>query len=361
MIKDKFLRKVFILLALAFLFWFLWAVKGIIMYMAVASIVSLVATPAVDFLDGLHIGRVKVPDTAAIIIVMLLMFVVCAGVLALLVPLVTSQAENLSLLDAAKAKENALLIYHNAMDMLKDYGVIKQTPELTTDYIKTVDFSFIPNLINSVVSSLGSIITFVFSVVFFAFFFLKERGRASSFILSVVPDGTEKKVSDMMQKTRSLLSRYVIGLLVQQSLIFCFTLILLLSFGVQNPFIIAFIVALLNIVPYIGPFMGGVLLVSLTMLSNISQPIGELMPVTLWVLGGFIVIQLFDNFVSQPLIFSNSVKAHPIEIFTVTLIGGTLFGVLGMIVAVPAYTIIRIMAKEFFWESKIVRVLTKNI
>jgi predicted PurR-regulated permease PerM len=95
------------------------------------------------------------------------------------------------------------------------------------------------------------------------------------------------------------------------------------------------------------------------MLGGIGQP--DMIYTTLYVLGGFLLIQLFDNFISQPVIFSSSVKAHPLEIFTVTLIGGTLMGIIGMIVAVPLYTLVRIIAKEFFWEFKIVRVFTKDI
>ena len=176
-----------------------------------------------------------------------------------------------------------------------------------------------------------------------------------------MPDNLEKNVSDMMEKTRQLLSRYILGLVAQQTTIFVFTLILLLGFGIQNPIIIAFFVALINIIPYIGPLLGGTLLVSLSMLSNLSMPINELVPTTLWILAGFIGIQLFDNFVTQPVVFSTSVKAHPLEIFTVTLAGGILFGIVGMIVAVPSYTILRIIAKEFFWDSKLVRAFTRNI
>ena len=112
-----------------------------------------------------------------------------------------------------------------------------------------------------------------------------------------------------VEKTRQLLSRYILGLVAQQTTIFVFTLILLLGFGIQNPIIIAFFVALINIIPYIGPLLGGTLLVSLSMLSNLSMPINELVPTTLWILAGFIGIQLFDNFVTQPVVFSTSVKA----------------------------------------------------
>lgn len=361
MLKDKFVKRVFFLIALALLIGFLWAVRSIFLYIAIASVFSLMASPAVDFLERIHLGRFRIPNVLAVITVMILMVALFFGALSLIVPLVSAQAENLSLFDATKAKENVMLIYHNVIDMLMQYGIIGSAPELTTDYISNIDFSFISDFLNSVVSSIGSLFTLIFAVVFFMFFFLKERNRVSSFILSVVPDGVQANVSDMMEKTQSLLSRYILGLFVQQTSIFLLTLVLLLCFGIHNPVIIAFFVALLNIVPYLGPLMGGTLLVSLSMLSNLAMPVGELIPTTLWILTGFIGIQLFDNFVTQPLVYSASVKAHPLEIFTVTLIGGTLFGIVGMIIAVPSYTILRIIAKEFFWDSKIVRVLTRNI
>ena len=357
MLRDKFVKRVLFLIALAVFVWLLWALRSIFLYMVVASVLVLMASPAVNFLERLHFGRFRIPNVVNVLLVMALMIALVAGVLALIVPLVSTQAENLSLFDAAKAKENALLIYHNIIDALIQYGVIQSPPELTTDYIRNMDFSFISSFLDTVVSSLGSLFTMLFAVVFFMFFFLKERHRASSFILSIVPDNLEKNVSDMMEKTRQLLSRYILGLVAQQTTIFVFTLILLLAFGIQNPIIIAFFVAL----PYLGPLMGGTLLVSLSMLSNLSMPMNDLVPTTLWILAGFIGIQLFDNFVTQPVVFSTSVKAHPLEIFTVTLAGGILFGIVGMIVAVPSYTILRIIAKEFFWDSKLVRVFTRNI
>jgi len=76
---------------------------------------------------------------------------------------------------------------------------------------------------------------------------------------------------------------------------------------------------------------------------------------------GFAIIQLIDAFVSQPLIYSKSVKSHPLEIFLAILIGGTLFGVIGMVVAVPSYTALRVILKEFLSDNKIVKSLTKNL
>jgi len=76
---------------------------------------------------------------------------------------------------------------------------------------------------------------------------------------------------------------------------------------------------------------------------------------------GFIIGQLVDNFFSQPFIFSKSVKSHPLEIFLIIVIGGLIFGVVGMIIAVPTYTAIKVILKEFLADNKIVKQLTKNM
>ncbi len=75
----------------------------------------------------------------------------------------------------------------------------------------------------------------------------------------------------------------------------------------------------------------------------------------------FATAQLTDNFVFQPLIFSNSINAHPLEIFIVISIAGLLGGVFGMVVAVPTYSMIRIVSKEFATNSKFIQAVTKNV
>jgi predicted PurR-regulated permease PerM len=98
------------------------------------------------------------------------------------------------------------------------------------------------------------------------------------------------------------------------------------------------------------------------MISNLGGDFqSEILPTTIYVLIGFWIVQLIDNNFSQPYIFSSSVNSHPLEIFLVILLAGFLFGIIGMIVAVPLYTILKVVGKEFLPENKIVRMLTKDI
>ncbi len=138
--------------------------------------------------------------------------------------------------------------------------------------------------------------------------------------------------------------------------------ILLLIFGIHNALIIALLCAILNIIPYIGPTIASFLAAILSMIGHIGEDFQTVMlPSTIYILIAFFIVQLIDNNVNQPLIFSKSTKSHPLEIFLVILIAGFLTGILGMIIAVPLYTIIKVIAKEFYPNNKFVKILTKNL
>jgi predicted PurR-regulated permease PerM len=178
----------------------------------------------------------------------------------------------------------------------------------------------------------------------------------------LIPDDKEDRLRNSIEKIKNLLSRYFIGVLLQILILFIIYTIVLVIFGIQNAVVIAFLCALLNLIPYIGPLIGGLLMILLTMSSNLGMDFSTvILPKTIYVFIGFVIGQLVDNLFSQPFIFSNSVKSHPLEIFLIIIIGGLLFGVTGMIVAVPVYTAIKVILKEFLDENKIVRSLTKNL
>ena len=178
----------------------------------------------------------------------------------------------------------------------------------------------------------------------------------------LVNDRDENRLKKSFEKIKDLLSRYFLGLLLQISILLIIYTIILVVFGIQNAFVIAFLCALLNLIPYVGPLIGGVLMIFLSMTSNLDAEFSTvILPKTIYVMIGFSIGQLIDNFFSQPMIFSNSMKSHPLEIFIVILAGGSLMGSVGMIVAIPIYTSIKVMLKEFLSENKIIKSLTHDL
>ena len=159
-----------------------------------------------------------------------------------------------------------------------------------------------------------------------------------------------------------MLTRYMFGLISEVLCMMTLIFIGLSIFGVKNALVIAVMGGLMNIIPYLGPLMGCALGVVIGIISNLG--IGNynmILPNTLEIIGVFVGANLIDNFVLQPMIYSKSVFAHPIEIFLVILMAGNIGGVVGMIIAIPSYTLIRIVAKQLLSGFKFIELLTKKL
>ena len=357
-ISDGILRALAIMIGVALLAYLLYQISSVIAYIAIAAVISLIGRPIVLFLRG----KLKFNATIAVIITMLLLIGIIAGVVALFVPLLVQQGQNLSLLNIDALQGNVENLYRQVTEYFGVSSIEIEQGIKNSKILANFDFGFIPNFLNSFVSILGSLSIGLFSVLFIAFFFLKDSKLFQAALMVFIPDNKEGRLKRSIDTIKDLLSRYFVGLVFQILILFVIYSTVLFIFGIENAIVIAFLCALLNLIPYVGPMIGGVLMLILSMTSNIGQDFSTvILPKTSYVMIGFLVGQLIDNFFSQPKIFSQSVKSHPLEIFLVIIIGGLLFGVTGMIIAVPGYTAIKVILKEFLSENKIVKSLTKNL
>ena len=332
--------------------------KVLLVYIVVAAIISLIGRPIVLFLKN----KLKFNNLLAASFSLLVLVGVLFGIISLFIPLVIQQGENLSLLNVdeleyklEKLMNEISLFFNLDPTNIAQYSSLK-------NIINTDNLGAIPEFLNHLLSILGSFTIGLFSVTFIAFFLLKDSHILESAILVFVNDKSEGRLKKSFEKIKNLLSRYFLGLLLQISILLVMYSIILLIFGIKNAIVIAFLCALLNLIPYIGPLIGAVLMMFLTMTSNVEADFSAvILPKTIYVMIGFFIGQLIDNFFSQPFIFSNSVKSHPLEIFIVILAGGTLMGTTGMIVAIPLYTALKVIFKTFMSENKIVRSLTQDL
>ena len=331
-------------------------IQTVLIYIVIAGVMTLIARPIIKFLTG----KLKFPNLVAVIVTISLFTGLIFGLISLFIPLISQQGQNLSLLNFEELKEDYALI----VGQINDHFLGSKLNVM--EGIKNIDIMAgvkeIPTLLNSVVGTLGSLSMGLFSVLFIAFFLMKDSEIMHSGIIAIVPSKNEKRIEKSMNTIKDLLSRYFVGLVFQILILFIIYFITLAIFGIENAIVIAFLCALLNLIPYIGPLIGGVLMLFLTMTSNIGQDFKTvILPTTIYVLIGYVIAQMIDNFFSQPYIFSKSVNSHPLEIFLVIIIGGLLFGVIGMVVAVPSYTALKVILKEFFAENKIVKALTEKL
>jgi predicted PurR-regulated permease PerM len=357
-ISNGILRAIAIVFGISLVLYFLYKIQSVIAYIAIALVISLIGRPIVLLLER----RLKFRNTIAVIISIGVLMSLFLGLVWLFIPLVIKQGHNLSLLDINQLQLNIENLYIEIINYFDLHQIDIEQSIKQSNLLGKIDYSLIPNLLNSIISGLGGFSIGLFSVLFISFFFLKDSRLFENGILTFIPDSKEMRWKNSSTKIKDLLSRYFVGLIFQILILFILYTIGLLIIGVENAVVIAFLCALLNLVPYVGPMVGMFLMIVLTMTSNLDQSFSEvILPKTFWVFIVFIIGQLIDNFLSQPIIFSKSVKSHPLEIFLVILITGILFGVIGLIVAIPAYTAIKVILKEFLSENKIVKKLTKDI
>ncbi|WP_420600889.1 AI-2E family transporter [Flagellimonas sp.] len=361
-IANGILRAVAIVAGIVLLGYFLFKIQSVLAYLAIAAVIALLGRPIVLFLRR----KLKFPNTLAVIVTMALMVGIFLGILSLFIPLISEQSKNLSLLDIEALKADVNTLY---LQILEYFGAttdkvsdLIQDSHLEKNVLEGLDLGFIPNFLNSFVNTLSSFSIGLFSVLFISFFFLKDSKLFQNGMLVFVPDNKESNLVKSVDKINGLLSRYFAGILLQLFILFVIYTIALLIVGVENAIVIAFLCALFNIIPYIGPIIGGAIMITLTMTSFLGADFSTvILPKALYVLIGLTIGQLIDNFFSQPFIFSTSVKSHPLEIFLVIIIAGLVFGVVGMVVAVPGYTAIKVILKEFLAENAFVKKLTKNL
>jgi predicted PurR-regulated permease PerM len=349
-IANGILRAVIVLVSVALFLYFLYQIQSVLIYLIIALILTLIGNPILDFFKR----RLKFNHTFATITTLLLFILIIAGFVMMFIPLILSQGQNLSLLNTAEIEKSIIQLINQISIFLESHQIDSSRILKEADITSKINFNLIPNFLNVIFGTISSFGMGLASVLFITFFFLKDRLLFILGAKKIIPDSHEDQILNSLEKINHLLSRYFIGFLSY--------IIVLLIFGIPNSIVIAFLCAVLNIIPYIGPLIASILAAILTMISNLGSDFqSEILPTTLYVLLGFWIVQIIDNNVSQPIIFSKSVSSHPLEIFLVILMAGFLFGILGMIVAVPLYTILKVIGKEFFPENKIIQLLTKNI
>ncbi|SDS56374.1 Predicted PurR-regulated permease PerM [Gillisia sp. Hel1_33_143] len=352
------LRALGILSGIFLLLYFLYQIQSVLIYIAVAGVISLVGRPVVIFLRS----RLRIPNQVAVIMVLLLVLSIFVGIIFVFVPIMIEQSYYLGQIDieAFKSDISELNTQINAYLGVNDINIIEGLKQ--SEFAQSLNLKMVPKFLNSVFGILGATLIAVFSIIFISFFLLKDSKLMLNSILVFANKGEEDKFQRVFNKIKILLSRYFVGLTMQVTVLFILYMLLLSIFEINNPVAIAFICATLNLVPYLGPIAAGILMSLFVISSNLGADFQEIiLPKLIYVMLGYAICQLIDNFISQPLIFGASVRSHPLEIFLIILISGLIFGVLGMVVAIPFYTALKVIAKESLSEYKIVKRLTRDL
>ena len=347
----------------------IWYFSHIVAYILISAVLSLIGRPLVDLLGRIKFKNKKIPKTLRAFTTLIVLWILFIAFFRFIIPLLVFELDSLSSIDAQSvliSLEEPILQIEAVIDKFKTSGADEFTMQnfVSEKLVSIFNVSFLSNFFSNLAEAMGNIFIAIFSITFITFFFLKDEKLFTESVLTIVPDKHVNAFRHAMESTRRLLIRYFVGILFQ--VIGIFTLVTtgltIVGVGFSHSILIGLLAATLNVIPYIGPLLGAIIGILLGIATHLYLDFySELMPLVGLMAIVFIITQLTDNFVFQPFIFSSSVKAHPLEIFLVILIAGSVAGIPGMILAIPSYTVLRVFAKEFFNKFKVVKKLTQKI
>lgn len=367
---DKLARYIMWAAVAAIIIALCWYFRNVLIYMVLAAVVSLLGRPIMKLLRKLRIKGKSAPDWLLAIFTLVLILGILLAVITQVIPVVSSiissVSSNLQSASFNASEISRLLERVNIwlIDRIPSLGRDFKVQEATVNWIKNAfDLTSITSVVGSVASALGSFGIGLFSVMFIGFFFIKDETLFRRIVGSVVPDKFEGEAMSAVGDIEHLLTRYFVGLLTEVTGVAILNFLglwLIAKLGFYPAMGIAFMAGLLNVIPYVGPWIGGAIGVVLGLVLKYSNaavlgvyPNFWLLLLTL--LAIFAITQLIDNFFFQPFIYSTSIKSSPLEIFIVLLMAGHVGGIVGMLVAIPAYTVIRVIAARFFGTFKPIR------
>lgn len=367
----------FLLTCLAIFFG--WYFKSLIVYIIIAAVLSFIGRPIINglglirikeftLLKRYKIKELRLPEALKAGITLMSLWFVIFAFFSVLVPLISSEANEFSKIDVSKAvaqfdepiKKLSIIIEKVSIEQNIDIQ-----KEITDKLYSLVKLSKIGNVFGSIASTLTDFLIGFFAISFISFFFLKDSGLFLKIILLIVPDKYGDAVKKTLESIQKLLVRYFIGILVEVLLVMILNIIghsLFVGIEIKHAVIIGLLAGLMNVIPYIGPIIGTILGLIIGIAININMDFyTQMLPTLGYMSIVFMSIQLLDNIVFQPLIYGNSVHAHPLEIFFVIMAAGSMAGISGMVLAIPAYTVIRVISKEFFNKYPLIHKITQSL
>ena len=365
---NKLARYIIWISAAIIILFIAWYFSSILVYIIISAVLSMIGKPLVERFKTIRIGKFHITKSIAAGVTILILLSIFISFFLLIAPLFGKIISNFAQIDIDNITGKIAIPLSNfnrtIINIFPAIGSDFKVENLVIQEIsQMINTSTIASAFSSVTSLLINTILGVLVVLFITFFFLKEENMFNSMVIALFPDKYEENIKRALESTNNLLTRYFIGISIQ---VFAITILnttgLLIFAGLSFSIalIIAFLTGILNIIPYIGPRIGGTLGVIIILTTNVPEHVSiGILILTLAMV--FMSTQMIDVFILQPLIFSSSVKAHPLEIFIITLVAASMGGVVGMLIAIPSYTIIRVFAREFFSHLKLVQKLTNTL
>ncbi|MBN2731072.1 MAG: AI-2E family transporter [Balneolaceae bacterium] len=309
-------------------------------YAVVAVILSYILDPIVNRMQAAGMNR-----TLAISATLSALILILIWISTNIIPKVANQMMQLA---GQLNIENMQNIARQVEDRLTEQftflpnGFLQEN--LTQAFEELIDVGQLPAALSNIIGVFTNIFSAFLVIPFATFFFLKDGSQIRGSMLQMVPNKYFETTLSLLDKIETRLGIYFRSVLLQSILVAFFSWLFLTFIGLNNALAVGIAIGIANIIPYFGPVIGYVLSVIVSIVE-----VGDFSLVLPCIIAIFLV-QLLDNIIFQPLIFSRSADIHPVAILFIILIGAELAGILGMLVAIPIATVIKITITQVRWS-----------
>jgi len=321
-------KAILFLIGIYALFMMLYIARGIIVPLLFATILAILLHPVVDFFVRLRIRRI-----VAIVITLFLTILVIGAFGGLLVSQASRFGETWPIL-----VDKFTGILNQTITWASGYFDIK--PQVINDWITKTKgelINYISHSIGQTLVIVGSGIVVLFLVPVYIFLILFYEPLLLEFIRRLFDKSNKSQVSEIVTQTKTVIQRYLIGLVIEFVIMATLNSTALLILGIEYAVLLGIIGALLNVIPYIG----GIVAVALPMMIALATKSTPWY--ALYVLAFYYLIQLIDNNYIVPKIVASKVKINALFSIIVVLAGNALWGIPGMFLSIPLLAIVKLI------------------
>ncbi|MBO6525063.1 MAG: AI-2E family transporter [Balneolaceae bacterium] len=312
----------------------------LVAYLVLAMILSYILDPVVNRLQRMGLNR-TLGITLTLSAVILFVVYISTNVIPIFVAEMVELANSLSIENIQRIASNIEARLTSQYEFIPDNFL---EDKVSAVIIELFDFGRLSTVLSDVVGVFTNIFSAVLVVPFAAFFFLKDGTKIRRDILTLIPNKYFETSLTLIDKIEKRLGLYFRSVLLQ-SILVAFTSWSTLSIaGLDNSLSVGISVGIANTIPYFGPIIGYLLSIIISIIET-----GDFSLVLVCMLAIF-AVQMLDNLVFQPFLFSRSADMHPVAILFIILVGAETAGILGMLIAIPIATVIKITINQVSWS-----------
>lgn len=328
----RFIKFIFALIILGILGWLAYKLSSVITIILIAILFAYILDPVASFFESKGLSRNQATG-----IIFLLIGVIVTAVALFLIPLLINELANIQ---EGFGTGQSARFFEQIEKFIQHNIPLISAEDLNLQGKLEKALSDMSNSFFMILSSVVSLITTLVIIPFAVFFLVKDGPQMTKDLVSIIPNRFFEMSLNILHKTDQQLGGYLRGQFFDALIIGLLSILALMILDVKYFILIGLFAGLANMIPYVGPLVGGAVAVLVVFMHG-----GSGMDV-LWIVVAFAIIQLIDNVIVQPLVVAKSVDLHPLMVIFVVIIGGQFFGILGMLLAVPAAGILKVVISE---------------